>query len=82
MNPISRARVLRWLGVASRHLGTMDATATLYEALEAEKTYAGRDTWGMHYLLAEALDNPRESQVHYQAAAGTDYCPCGDFDRP
>src|SRR5688572_18203500 len=69
LNPILRARALRWLGVASRNLGTMDAVEMLEQALEAEKTYAGRDTWMVHYLLAEALTHPRESQSHYKASA-------------
>jgi hypothetical protein len=69
LNPILRARALRWLGVASQHLGTMDAVGMLYQALEEEKTYAGRDTWAVHYLLAQALDNPTESMKHYKASA-------------
>jgi class 3 adenylate cyclase/tetratricopeptide (TPR) repeat protein len=69
VNPILRARAMRWMGVASHHLGTMDAVETLYKALEAEKTFAGRDTWMCHYLLAQALMKASDIQEHYQASA-------------
>jgi class 3 adenylate cyclase/tetratricopeptide (TPR) repeat protein len=69
VNPILKARAMRWLALASHHLGTMDAVETLRQALEAEKTYAGCDTWMCHYLLAQALTKPSEIQEHCRASA-------------
>jgi class 3 adenylate cyclase/tetratricopeptide (TPR) repeat protein len=68
-NPLLLAKGRRWLGVSMYKLEDLHAAKTLHEALEAEQTYGGLDTWWCHYWIAKCSDNTIEQQLHFSHAA-------------
>ncbi len=68
-SPLLQGRRLRLLGEALYRLGSAEAQHYLQEALQAEKTYGGRDLWRCHTWLGRtATDEPARTEHQQQAA--------------
>lgn len=67
-NPSLKSRALRYLGIASHHLGTSDTLEHLQNSLETEQTYAGIDLWLCHVSLAEIAPDEASRTRHYTLA--------------